>query len=129
MKNLLAKITPTTGSFGATALAWLACGAVAALHAWTLSTAPYQASSVMWVFPLLVLVPGLVSMLLLPGEIRHWYRWLTILGLTYSSYAEFITPIVFIGTLWALHRAWVLEREVPLKKLFTLRRAKAPKTA
>jgi cell division protein FtsW (lipid II flippase) len=133
MKNLLSKITPAKGSFAAKTLAWLACGAIAGLHSWTLSAAPYQAATVMWVFPLLVLVPGLVSALLLPGELRHWYRWIAILGLTYSSYAEFIGPITFIGTLWALHQAWVIERTVPLRTLFTLRRTKTsvkdPKTA
>lgn len=132
MNKLLAKLTPAPGSTTAAVLGWAACAAVAALHSWTLNAAPYQASTVIWVFPLLVIVPGIVSSLVLPGEWKHWYRWLAILGLTYSSYAEFIAPIVLIGTTWALHRAWITERSAPLRSLLTLRRAKAsstPKTA
>lgn len=136
MNKLIMKITPAKGSRAETALKWAVCTAVAALHSWSLTSAPYEASSIAWVFPLLVLAPGLMSMLLLPGEWRHWYRWLAILGLTYSSYAEFIPVTVFIGTLWALHRAWVIERSAPLRGIFSLRRtgktktsARTPKTA
>jgi cell division protein FtsW (lipid II flippase) len=127
MKNLLAKIVPTPGSTSATVLAWAACLVVAGVHSWTLSVAPYQAATVIWVFPLLVIVPGLVSMLVIPGEWKHWYRWLAIVALTYSSYAEFIAPIVFIGTAWSLHRTWVTERKAPLRSLLAFRRtATAP---
>lgn len=124
MKKLLFRLIPTPGTFSAKAALWLICAVVAGIHSWTLTVAPYQAQTIAWAFPLLTVAPGLISALLLPGEWRHWYRWAAVLMLTYSSYAEFITPIVFVGTAWALHRAWVTERELPLKSLFSLSRAR-----
>lgn len=125
MKTLLTKFVPGPGTQAAKVLGWVVCVAVAALHAWTLGVAPYQTSTVIWVYPLLIAAPGLVSMLLLRGEWKNWYKWLTIVVLAHTSYAEFVPAIVFTGTVFSLHRAWVTERSIPLKTLLSIRRPTA----
>lgn len=99
----------------------------AAGHVWVLFNAPVSAATAIWVLPLLVIAPGLVTMILLHGG-RRWYRWAGILALTGTTDPEYLPYVLITVEAWALHRHWFVERDKPLRDLFTLRR-KAPKTA
>lgn len=80
-----------------------------------------------WLFPVVTVLPGLISMTLLPGGWKRWYRWAAILGLTLNAVDPFI--IVLIGETWALHRMWVTERTVPIKTLFRRGKPQEPVSA
>ncbi|MET4144011.1 hypothetical protein [Arthrobacter sp. UYCo732] len=77
-----------------------------------------------WLVPLMVVFPGIVTMTLLPGGWKRWYRWVSLLGLVLMVLESTSNPFVVIlfGETWMLHRAWITERTVPVKNL--LRRGK-----
>jgi hypothetical protein len=81
-----------------------------------------------WIFPLAVVLPGIITMTLLPGGWKRWYRWAALLGLAMMLFENSNPYIVILfGETWILHRSWVTERTVPLKNLF--RRGKAQEAA
>ncbi len=72
-----------------------------------------------WIFPLLIVLPGIISMTLLPGGWKRWYRWAALLGLA-MMLTENSNPyiVILFGETWILHRSWVTERKPRLKDLF-----------
>jgi hypothetical protein len=83
-----------------------------------------------WIFPLAVVFPGIISMTLLPGGWKRWYRWAALLGLAMMLF-EASNPyiVILFGETWILHRSWVTERTVPVKDLFRRGKAQEPATA
>lgn len=81
-----------------------------------------------WIFPLLVVLPGIITMTLLPGGWKRWYRWAALLGLA-MMLTESSNPyiVILVGETWILHQSWVTERTVRIKDLF--RRGKAANPA
>jgi hypothetical protein len=83
-----------------------------------------------WLFPLAVVLPGIITMTLLPGGWKRWYRWAALLGLAMMLF-ETSNPyiVILFGETWILHRSWVTERSVPVKDLFRRGKAQEPATA
>lgn len=82
-----------------------------------------------WLVPLMIVFPGIVTMTLLPGGWKRWYRWAALLGLVLmvlESAANNPFIVILFGETWMLHRGWITERTVPVKQLF--RRGKAQET-
>lgn len=84
-----------------------------------------------WAVPLLVVLPGIISMTLLPRGWKRWYRWAALLGLVLMVLESSANPFVVIlfGETWMLHRAWITERTVPVKHLFRRGKAQEPVSA
>ncbi|GAA4033760.1 hypothetical protein GCM10023063_16980 [Arthrobacter methylotrophus] len=82
-----------------------------------------------WVFPLAVVLPGIITMTLLPGGWKRWYRWAALLGLAMMLFENSNPYIVILfGETWILHRSWVTERTIGLKHLFNSKQRKAAVT-
>lgn len=128
--SILTKITSRINSGTARGLGrWAAAGAFSVLHVigmWAAFVLP-SPEVVGWLFPLVTILPGLLSMTLLPGGWKRWYRWSAILGLTLNAVDPFI--IILIGQTWALHRCWVIERTLPVKELFRRGKPQEPASA
>lgn len=111
------------------ALGWAAAAAVSIAHIQILFRIQMSEENFLWMFPLLLALPAIVSIILLPGEIRHWYRWAAILGLAFSVYLEVLPLVLAIGGTYALHRAWFIERTLPVRDLIRFRRSAKPADA
>lgn len=101
------------------AFGWVAAVAVAMAHVQGVFMAHFSEATFLWMYPLLLALPGLLSMILLPGQFKRWYRWAAILGLAFSVYADVLPAVLIIGETYALHRAWAVERTSSLKDVFT----------
>lgn len=88
---------------------WAAALAVALGYSILLLRFPYDPVTLQWLFPLLLITPGLATMILLRGGFRRWYRWGAVAGLTLTTFPDSLQAILIIGTTWALHRQWVTE--------------------
>lgn len=99
-----------------TAGAWAACTAVAWLHVSVVLNAVFPAGISLWAIPLSLLAPGIITTVLLRSW-RRWYRWAGIAVLAFSTYADVLPAVLLVLETWALHRAWVVERRVPMKSL------------
>ncbi|MCC3299457.1 hypothetical protein [Arthrobacter caoxuetaonis] len=109
------------------ALGWVLAAAVSIAHIQILFRIQMPEDHFLWMYPLLLAVPAIVSTILLPGEIRHWYRWAAIIGLSFSVYVEALPLVLAIGGTYALHQAWAVERTLPVGDLIRFRRS--PKLA
>lgn len=99
------------------------------IHVAAVFAATFPAATAIWLFPLFFLLPGLLTMILLPGAWRYWYRWLVLAFLCVTVVQDALALVLFTGQAWALYRSWFLERTVPLAKLFSPRKgAKTPVT-
>ena len=108
-----------SGALHSKAAHWMAVMIAAALHVVVLFAVTFPTGTVLWMFPLLVVAPGLLTMLLVPGAWRKWYRWAVVVFLAFSVYPELLAIVLTVGTAWALYRSWFVERDFPLNKLFT----------
>lgn len=115
-----------SGALHSKAAHWMAVMIAAALHVIVLFAVTFPAGTVLWMFPLLVAAPGLLTMILIPGAWRKWYRWAVIVSLAFSVYPELLALVLAVGTAWALYRSWFAERDFPLRKLFTAGLRKRP---
>lgn len=122
LRNPFTNLKPGTR----TALGWILAAAVSMAHVQLVFAARFNEATFIWMYPLLLAVPGLLSMILLPGQFKRWYRWAAILGLAFSVYAEVLPLVLIIGQTYALHRAWAVERTSALKDLFTLSSRRKP---
>ena len=108
---------------------WAGIAAVSAAHVFALWLVfvmlPESTSG--WLFPLLLLLPGVVTMTLLPGGWKRWYRWAALFGLVLNSLEPFV--VILIADVWILHRSWMVERTVPVRDLFRRRKRQEPATA
>lgn len=77
-----------------------------------------------WLFPLVAILPGIVTMTLLPGGWKYWYRWAALLALLLNAVDPF--SLVLVAVTWLMHRSWVTERVVPVKDLFRRGSPQAP---
>lgn len=102
-----------------TAGLWAACTAVAWVHVGITLNAVYPAGISFWAVPLSLLAPGIITTVLL-RDWRRWYRWAAIAFLAFSTYADVLPAVLLVAETWALHRAWVTERTVPMSGLFRL---------
>lgn len=100
-----------------TAGAWAACTAVAWIHVGIIMNAVYPAGISLWAVPLSLLAPGIITTVLLRSW-RRWYRWAAIGALAFSTFPDVLPAVLLVAETWALHRAWVIERTVPLNSLF-----------
>lgn len=119
-----------TGTLHSKAAHWMVAIVAATAYVTYLSTISLPVGAPDWVFPLLIIAPGLVTMALVPGAWRKWYRWVAIGFLTLSVYSELLVLIMTVGTAWGLYRSWFLERTFPIRKLFSAeirKRKTAPK--
>jgi hypothetical protein len=115
---------------------WVAAAAVTFAHIFALASLillgpGFLSMDLMsWIFPLAVVFPGIISMTLLPGGWKRWYRWAALLGLAMMLF-EASNPyiVILFGETWILHRSWVTERTVPVKDLFRRGKAQEPATA
>lgn len=107
---------------------WIAAAAVAYLHAQGLFVVPYTADTISWLLPLLLVLPGLLTMVLLKNGFRRWYRWAAICLLFTTTYADSAVAVLAVGEAWALHRQWVVERDGTLFR-FGKRQASPEKAA
>lgn len=108
------------------AFGWIAAAAVAMAHVQGVFMAHFSEATFLWMYPLLLAVPGLLSMILLPGQFKRWYRWAAILGLSFSVYADVLPAVLIIGETYALHRAWAVERTSSFKDVFTFNSRRKP---
>lgn len=108
-----------TGALHSKAAHWMVAIVAATAYVSFLSTISLPAGTPEWVFPLLIIAPGLVTMALIPGAWRKWYRWVAIAFLTLAVYSELLVLVMAVGTAWALYRSWFPERSFPIKKLFS----------
>lgn len=101
---------------------WAAAGAFTIVHIITVALALnlLPMDVIWWLVPLLIVFPGIVSMTLLPGGWKGWYRWAALLGLVLMVLESSSNPfvVILIGETWMLHRAWVTERTIPVRNLF-----------
>lgn len=93
------------------------------IHVAVIFAATFPAATALWLFPLFFLLPGVLTMILLPGAWRHWYRWLVLAFLCVTVAQDALAVVLFTGQAWALYRSWFVERTIPLGKLFSPRRA------
>lgn len=96
--------------------AWLIAAGVAYLHATAVVTALYLASVKpedvlvnQWLVLLVIVLPGLLTMALLRGGFRRWYRWAAIAGLVLTTYGDSLQAVLLVASTWALHRQWITE--------------------
>ncbi|HEX9228558.1 MAG TPA: hypothetical protein VF885_18295 [Arthrobacter sp.] len=115
-----------SGALHSKAAHWMAVMVAATLHISVLFAVTFPAGTVLWMFPLLVAAPGLLTMLLIPGAWRKWHRWAVVVFLAFSVYPELLAIVLTVGTAWALYRSWFAERNFPLKKIFTAEVRKRP---
>lgn len=115
-----------SGALHSKAAHWMAAMIAATVHISVLFSATFPTGTVLWLFPLLVAAPGLLTMLLIPGAWRRWYRWAVVVFLAFSVYPELLAIVLTVGTAWALYRSWFAERDFPLNKLFTAGIRKRP---
>jgi hypothetical protein len=112
---------------------WIAAAAFTFVHVFVLTTAliALPLDVTWWLGPLLIVFPGIVTMTLLPGGWKRWYRWGALLGLAMMFLNLNSNPFVVIlfGQTWMLHRALVTERTVPVKDLFRRRKPQEPASA
>lgn len=102
---------------------WMAAAAVATLHILglvvVLNVAPMGV--LVWVAPAFIVLPGIVTMTLLPGGWKRWYRWGALLALV-MMFLEYPSPnpfvVLLVGETWMLHRSWVTERRIHIKNMF-----------
>lgn len=112
---------------------WVAAAAFTIVHiiavALVLNLLPMDI--IWWLVPLMIVFPGIVSMTLLPGGWKRWYRWVALLGLVLMVLESSSNPFVVIlfGETWILHRIWVTERTAPVKDLFRRGKAQEPASA
>lgn len=118
----MSKLTERLSPFWKMALGWIIAAAVSIAHIRIIFSVQMTEANFMWMYPLLIAAPGIISMILLPGEIRHWYRWAAIIGLSFSVYAEALPLVLAIGGTYALQQAWVTERTLSLKDIITFNR-------
>ena len=57
-----------------------------------------------------VLVPAFVSMLVVPGAARRWYRWVCVLAIGYVVEQAFVSLFLLVAVAWLLHVTWVVDR-------------------
>lgn len=95
------------------------------IHVAVIFAATFPAATAVWLFPLFFLLPGLLTMILLPGAWRHWYRWLVLGALCLVVVQDALALVLFTGQAWALYRSWFVERSIPLGRLFSPRRTPA----
>lgn len=94
----------------ASTLAWIAALAVAAVHTGLVQVLPYQQLTFMLVYPLTIMLPGAITMILLPAARRRWYRWVALGGLSLVVFPEVYPLVMLVGETWLLHQSWVTER-------------------
>lgn len=108
--------------------AWAAVILATYLHSLLLFNIEFTPDTVGWLFPLLLAAPGLLTMTLVPGGFRRWYRWAAIYTLFLTTYPEALPAVLLVGESWALHRHWVTEA-VPGRRTIFQRSAAASETA
>ncbi|MBW4096340.1 MAG: hypothetical protein HIU81_13740 [Acidobacteria bacterium] len=109
MKNLTQKLTHPNA-----AATWVYTIAINLIINSVLFSIHLPASGLL-LFPLLILSPGIITMILVPGAWRRWYRWLGLLGLMITSYSDYLQITALILTTWATHASWVSERTAPIR--------------
>lgn len=118
--SIFQKLSPATMSPAAKkVLGWAAAAAVSMAHVQIVFGTHFSEATFIWMYPLLLAVPGILSMILLPGQFKRWYRWGAVLGLSFSVYADVLPAVLVIGETYVLHRAWVVERTSTFKDVFT----------
>ena len=75
---------------------WVAVSAVAYLHAQFLFIAPYTTETISWMLPLLLALPGLLTMILLKNGFRRWYRWAAICLLFTTTFTDSAVAVLAI---------------------------------
>lgn len=90
---------------------WAAAGLAAYLHALLLNIVPYTPDTISWLFPLLLVAPGVIVMVALRNGFRRWYRWAAVCLLFTTTFPDSATAVLVIGEAWALHRQFVTERD------------------
>lgn len=104
---------------------WAAVIAVAAVHIQTVMALPFSPDTVGWLFPVLLGLPALATMILLPRGYRRWYRWAALGLLFLTTYSDSVPLVLTVGEAWALHRQWVTELDGGIINRFR-RTKKAP---
>ncbi|OCI32823.1 hypothetical protein [Oerskovia enterophila] len=65
---------------------------------------------------LTMLSPGIITMILVPGATKRWYRWAALWMLVIGGVtAEAAAPVLFVGTAWILHLTWTVEPHRPIR--------------
>lgn len=108
---------------------WVACAAAAYSHAQSVFLAPYTEETVSWLLPLVLILPGLLTMVLLKNGFRRWYRWVAIALLFTTTFSDSAVAVLTVAETWALHQQWVTERDGSLFRFGRRQEspAKAPK--
>lgn len=89
---------------------WALCALIAFAHALGAPLLPYQELTFFWVYPLVILLPGLITMIMLPGAWRRWYRWAALSGLSLVVFPQVFPLVLAFAETWLLHQSWVTER-------------------
>lgn len=105
---------------------WVASVLVAYVHIYlAMVVIPYNLDTVQWLFPLALIVPGVIIMIALKGGGRRWYRWVVLIGLALTTSQDNLQGVLFIAEAWIIHRQCVTEAPGGIKANLRWRLVKA----
>ncbi|XKH58625.1 hypothetical protein LG293_16365 (plasmid) [Citricoccus nitrophenolicus] len=81
-------------------------GLIAVLHTGAALFAVYPTSIIAWAYLLAVASVGILTVVLVPGQWRRWYRWAGLLALSMVVFPGWFFIVMTVGEGWALYRAW-----------------------
>lgn len=88
---------------------WVLCAAVATAVMGTASAAFSHGAGLLAAHGA-ILVPAAVTFAIVPGSVRRWYRWVTVLAIGYLVDQGFVSLFLLAGLTWLLHVTWVVDR-------------------
>lgn len=101
--------TKTTPKRGHRLIGWVLCAAAATVVMGLASSAFAHGAGLVAAHAA-ILGPAVVSMVIVPGAVRRWYRWVTVLAIGYLVDQAFVSLFLLAALAWLLHTTWVVDR-------------------